>query len=119
LVGTDDEARQSFKKQAITPCIPTVPTVPTNFDNSPGILRTEPGRPAPRVVCDPDFNFGCDRVPARYTCAWDDLLSQCPPSVRVIDWEIAIFSAAALFGDWGGELVRLGWPADAIFALSV
>jgi hypothetical protein len=70
---------------------------------------------SPRIVKDP--HFGCDHVPARYVAVWEALLAQRPPRIELYVWESAIYDAADLFGWWGAELARLGWPADAIFAL--
>jgi hypothetical protein len=60
----------------------------------------------------------CDRVPARYACAWDDLLSQCPAGVKPFFWETAIYDSAALFGCWGAELARLRWTPGNLFDVS-
>jgi hypothetical protein len=79
------------------------------------LLRAPAAYPAPRIVKEPPF--GCDQVPARYVSALEALLAQRPPRIELYVWESAIYDAADLFGWWGAELARLGWPADAIFAL--
>jgi hypothetical protein len=67
----------------------------------------------PRITCQPPF--GADHMPAQYTQAWQAMLSQCPPSVKTIVWEAALFDAATLVGDWGNELVRQGWQPGDLF----
>jgi hypothetical protein len=100
---------------ATAPPDTVIAAIKQNKSEIVALLRAPTARPAPRIVKEPPF--GCDNVPARYVAVWEALLAQRPPGVTAIDWEIAIYSAAALFGDWGGELVCLGWPADAIFSL--
>jgi hypothetical protein len=80
------------------------------IDDQPAVVnKQECGHPAPRITASPPF--GSDGVPPRYAQAWAALLAQCPAGV---DWSAAIFDAALLLGDWGGELARLHWSAGDI-----
>jgi len=45
------------------------------------------------------------------------LLAQCPAGMAPFVWEIAMYDAARLFGDFGIELERLAWKPDDLFGL--
>jgi hypothetical protein len=100
---------------ATAPSDAVIAAIKQNKPEIVALMRAPAAHPAPRIVKEPPF--GCDHVPARYVAVWKALLAQRPPRIELYVWKSAIYGAADLFGWWGAELARLGWPADAIFAL--
>jgi hypothetical protein len=69
--------------------------------------------PEPKITGKPPF--GVDHVPNRYQTEWKALLAGCPPWAAEWQWTTAIFDCKNLFGEWGGELLRLSWQPNDIF----
>jgi hypothetical protein len=85
---------------------------------APTPLPQEPTKPTgswpePKIV--KGSYFGADQVPSRYEPGWRALLAGCPPWAAPRQWETAIFDCRNLFGEWGSELIRLGWQPEDIF----
>lgn len=69
--------------------------------------------PHPRIVVEPPFGLG--EVPPRLHAAWLAVLSQCPLGIEPMTWEIAVFDAALLIGDFGALIEDYRWTPGDLF----